>query len=137
MNIEESLSSIVKKNENRKLLRRAITASNRQPEHSVKWVQLYLEENGKKKVHIEECVRLLGEDKLWCSFRMYSHARDEEEELMKFLHNPIVIEKGVTACIKCKGEHVLSHQIQTRSNDETATTVNTCADCGANWRYSG
>ena len=62
--------------------------------------------------------------------------QNAEHETDLFLENPLVVVEGALECI-CGSKKVFSYQVQTRSNDETATTFAQCSVCKKSWVYSG
>lgn len=69
----------------------------------------------------------------------FNAVRELYEEQYEFILNPFEVVDGLTQCNKCKCTKIIMFSKQTRSGDETATTLCICSNrkCNSRWSYSG
>lgn len=68
---------------------------------------------------------------------IYKNITLKMKEYEEYLLNPFSVSDGVIQCKKCKSYKTFSCQVQTRSSDESSTTIARCMICNKSWIYSG
>lgn len=68
---------------------------------------------------------------------IYRNITLKMKEYEEYLLNPFSVSDGVIQCKKCKSYKTFSCQVQTRSSDESSTTIARCMICNKSWVYSG
>jgi DNA-directed RNA polymerase subunit M/transcription elongation factor TFIIS len=93
----------------------------------------------KDKITSKELLGKIKNNNLGWNHTSFDDLKLKREEQDSFIIKPFEIEEGAVSCVKCGSKRTFSYQKQTRSCDEMATTIITCADtkCGFKSMYSG
>lgn len=69
--------------------------------------------------------------------KIFKNIEEKMKEHEEYLLNPFSVSDGVIQCKRCKSYKTFSCQVQTRSSDESSTTIARCMVCNVSWAYSG
>ncbi len=64
----------------------------------------------------------------------FNEYRENEEEIDRFMENPLEVQEGVFTCSRCKDNKTVSFELQTRAADEAATVYIQCVKCKKRWK---
>lgn len=65
---------------------------------------------------------------------VFNEYRENEEEIDRFMENPLEVQEGVFTCSRCKDNKTVSFELQTRAADEAATVYIQCVKCKKRWK---
>ena len=133
---KECLSLLLKLEKNVNVLENNIYKISKD-ENEYKNIILEVTQLLENKVHIKDVLFTIKNNKLGFDNNIYSPIKNKFEEIDHYIINPIEVEEGVIECGKCKSKKTFSYQIQTRSCDESSSTISQCVNCGNKWKYSG
>ena len=93
---------------------------------------IYLK-NGKSITELGEC---FVQDKLGFKHTIFDKLILNQLEHDNYIEHPIDSTEGVFECSRCKSNHIITFQKQTRRADEGFTIFNTCVKCNHKWKIN-
>jgi len=89
--------------------------------------------DSQKEIIISELIKNI-EDKSIIDYLHPHELQQEEEDFIKFISKPPMVEEGAYECRKCLSKKVVKVELQVRSSDEPSTIFLTCVQCQNRWR---